>query len=62
MICVDDWDKIGDDGIGKINESFIGEDWSNINFNKIKEKIKDRLANDPFMIDNKKIIFKLNRK
>jgi len=62
LICVDDWDKIGDDGIGKINESFIGEDWSNINFNKIKEKIKDRLANDPFMIDNKKIIFKLNRK
>lgn len=62
LICLDDWDKIGKDGIGKINESFIGEDWSNINFNRIKEKIKDRLAGDPFMIDNKKIVFKLNKK
>ena len=59
LICVDDWDKIGKDGIGKKNAEFVGEDWSNINFNIIKDKIKDRLIGDPFMIDNYKLIIKL---
>ncbi len=62
MICVDDWDKIDENGYGKKDDQFIGEDWSNINFNAIKEKIKDRLAGDPFMIDENKMVFKLNKK
>ena len=59
LICVDDWDKIGEDGIGKKDNTFKGEDWSNINFNLIKNKIKDRLVGEPFMIDKHKLIIKL---
>ena len=62
LICVDDWDKIGKDGVGKKNAEFVGEDWSNINFNTIKDKIKDRLIGNPFMIDNYKLIIKLKAK
>jgi len=62
LICVDDWDKIDENGYGKKDDQFIGEDWSNINFNAIKEKIKNRLAGDPFMIDENKMVFKLNKK
>tara|TARA_R110001599_G_scaffold237883_1_gene437465 strand:- start:1721 stop:3916 length:2196 start_codon:yes stop_codon:yes gene_type:complete len=62
LICVDDWDKIDKDGIGKKNAEFVGEDWSNINFNIIKDKIKDRLVGNPFMIDNYKLMIKLKAK
>ena len=62
LICIDDWDKIDENGIGKKNDQFIGEDWSNINFNVIRDKIKDRLAGDPFMISKEKIVIKLNKK
>ena len=62
LICVDDWDKIGIDGIGKKNAEFVGEDWSNINFNNIKDKIKDRLVGDPFMIDEYKMVIKFKNK
>ena len=61
LICVDDWDKIGRDGVGKINEKFIGEDWSNINFNLIKKQIKDRLMEKPFEIGNNKLLIKLKK-
>ena len=61
LICVDDWDKIGRDGVGKINEKFIGEDWSNINFNIIKKQIKDRLMEEPFEIGNNKLLIKLKK-
>ena len=44
VIVIDDWDNIGSDGIGLKDEGFIGEDWSNIDMNKIKENIKDRLV------------------
>ena len=62
LICIDDWDKIGEDGIGKKNDQFVGEDWSNINFNIIKNKIKDRLIGQPFMIDQFKMVIKLKNK
>tara|TARA_B100000902_G_C27320681_1_gene924226 strand:+ start:2325 stop:4520 length:2196 start_codon:yes stop_codon:yes gene_type:complete len=62
LICIDDWDKIDENGMGKKDDQFIGEDWSNINFNVIKEKIKDRLAGDPFMINSDKMVLKLKAK
>jgi len=49
FIMVDDWDNIGRDGVGLKNPRFCGEDWSHINFNKIKENIKDRLIGEPFV-------------
>ena len=58
LICIDDWDKIDENGMGKKDDQFMGEDWSNINFNVIKEKIKDRLAGDPFMINSDKMVLK----
>jgi len=49
IIMVDDWDRIGEDGIGLKNNQFDGEDWSHINFNKIQENIKDRLIGGPII-------------
>lgn len=49
LIMIDDWDQIGSDGIGLKNKEFIGEDWSHINFNKIKESIKNRLTGEPIV-------------
>lgn len=44
IIVIDDWENIGSDGIGFKDKEFIGEDWSNIDMNEIKENIKDRLV------------------
>ena len=43
VIVIDDWENIGSDGIGLKDKEFIGEDWSNIDMNRIEENIKDRL-------------------
>jgi hypothetical protein len=62
VICVDDWNNIGEDGLGVKNNEFMGEDWSNIDFNKIKENIKDRLLEEPIVIiDENKLIIKLKK-
>lgn len=50
-IAIDDWDKIGDDGLGLQNKSFAGEDWSHINYNKILNNIGDRLSCDPVVLE-----------
>jgi len=49
IIMVDDWDRIGEDGIGLKNNQFEGEDWSHIDFNKIQENIKYRLIGEPII-------------
>ena len=47
VIAIDDWDKMGSDGIGLKNNQFIGEDWSHINYNKILNCIRDRVVGEP---------------
>ena len=50
-VAIDDWDKIGGDGLGLKNKSFAGEDWSHINYNKILNNIRDRLACEPVVLE-----------
>lgn len=50
-IAIDDWDKIGDNGVGLRNKSFAGEDWSHINYKKIINNISDRLSCNPAVLE-----------
>ena len=50
-VAIDDWDKIGGDGLGLKNKSFAGEDWSHINYNKILNNIRDRLSCEPVVLE-----------
>jgi len=43
IIYIDDADKFDENGKGKINTGFMGENWSHLSVDKIKEIIKDRM-------------------
>lgn len=59
LLCIDDFDKFDKNtGIGKKGSSFVGEDWSHINFNVILEKIQDRIIGEPLLLAGNKCLIK----
>lgn len=42
IIYVDDADKFDSEGKGRINKGFIGEDWSHLSLDLLKDTVRDR--------------------
>ncbi len=60
IICVDDYDKFGEDGKGLSGKMFDGEDWSHLDLKKMFITMSDRMEN-MFPV-NDRLIIKLKAK
>ena len=57
IIYIDDADKFGADGAGLVNKGFLGENWSHLTLERLKEVIKDRVIK--FDLAENQLVIKL---